>query len=706
MNTYFTYTVKDSIAEIVLNDTASPVNILSTPMMQEFETMIDSLAHAPLNALVIRSSKKDVFIAGADIHEIAGITDSAAAIEKSKRGQDILAMLAALPFPTVAVIDGACLGGGLELALACTYRLVTDNAAVKLGLPETTLGILPGFGGTWRLPRLIGMAQALPMILTGKSVDGAKAVKLGLADGIYPAAFIGDAVSAFILSLASAGARKALKKRRSRRPVMGLIDGNPIGRSLVYRAAKKELMKRTHGHYPAPRMALRTVRRNYGRSYASAMKREREAFAELAVSPAAKKMIALFFTGEALKKEYRADAAPIRQAGVLGAGKMGGGIAWCISNADIPVRMKDINWDAVGKGYAAVSDMYHDAVRVKKLSEREARLKAHRVSGAVDYSGFADADIVIEAVIEDADIKMKTFRELERIVRPDAIIATNTSSLSVDALASALDHPERFVGFHFFNPVNRMPLIEVVPGMRTSEEVLVRAVAFARTLRKMPIVVRDTNGFLVNRILMAYLNEAMLLLEEGVPFTRIDAVMTRFGMPMGPFELLDEIGIKVGAKVARIIGAAHPERASMGKMLEIVGHHEKLVGKSAEGFYRYRGSRSPNPLIRDLMRANGMPLDSAADEREIEMRCLMRMINEAARCMEEGIITRADYLDMAMLYGTAFPAFRGGVLRTADDIGIGAVVTALAQFEQRFGPRFSAAKLLIDMQARNGRFYP
>lgn len=711
MNTYFTYTVHGRIGEIVLDDHGAPVNMLSTPMMDELERCIDdSIARAELDALIIRSTKKDIFIAGADIHEIAGITKREEALEKSRRGQDIVTKLERLPFPTVAVIDGACLGGGLELALACTYRLVSDNPAVKIGLPETTLGILPGFGGTWRLPRLIGMSQALPMVLTGRTVDGARAFKLGLADGYYPKAFLGDAADAFIRAIVKPGARKTIiKKRKAKRQNMNLFDGNPIGRLIVAAAAKNEMMKRTRGRYPAQIEALRTVRGNYSRTYAAAMKKEREAFARLAVSDTAKKLIALFFTGEALKKDHRADnVRGIESAAVLGAGKMGGGIAWLISNAEIPVRMKDINWDAVGKGYAAVNDIYKDLIRIRKIDEREAMLRAHRVSGTVDYSGFANADFVIEAVVEDIEVKIKTFRELEKIVRPDTIIATNTSSLSVDAMAQAFEHPGRFIGFHFFNPVNRMPLIEVVPGVRTSEEVLLRTVAFARTLKKIPIVVRDCNGFLVNRILMAYLNEAMLMLEEGVPFTRIDAVMTAYGMPMGPFALLDEIGIKVGAKVAVIIAAAHPERASAGKLLSIVGHHEKLIGRSTgSGFYRYRGKdRSANPLIKELIIANGIPSSNSIGAEEIEERCLVRMINEAARCIEEGIITRPDYLDMAMLYGTGFPAFRGGVLRAADDIGIDVVLKKLSDYEMKYGPRFKASALLMAMRSRKERFYP
>ncbi len=709
MNTYFTYTTNGRIGEIIFNDQGSQVNMLTTPMMEQLESFIEGISTEHIDVLLMRSAKKDIFIAGADIHEIAGLKDGAEALEKSKRGQDIMMKIERLPFPTVAVIDGACLGGGLELSLACTYRLASDNPAVKLGLPETTLGILPGFGGTWRLPRLIGLSHSIPLILTGKTVNGEKALRLGLVDGCFPAAFLNDAVESFVHGLTKPGAQKAIAKKRNTRTLfVNILEGNPLGRMFVYAAAKNKIMKQTHGRYPAQITALRIARKNYRSSYKSAMKREREALAQLFVTDTAKKLISLFFTSEALKTEHHAGhVSGIENAAVLGAGKMGGGIAWLISNAGIPVRMKDINWDAVGNGFAAVSEIYNGLIRNGKISGREAGLKAHRVSGTVDYSGFANADFVIEAVVEDIDIKMKTFRELEKVVRPDTIIATNTSSLSVDVMAQALEHPERFIGFHFFNPVNRMPLIEVVSGAKTSREVLLRAVAFARVLRKTPIVVRDCNGFLVNRILMAYLSEAILMLGEGVSLTRIDNVMEAYGMPMGPFALLDEIGIKTAAKVAAIIGSVHPEHAAVEKIFNIIGHHEKLIGRSTGfGFYLYRGKdRTPNRLIEKLIAKNGVTPSGGIVSKEIEERCIMRMINEAAQCMEEGIVSRADYLDMAMLLGVGFPAFRGGVLRAADDIGIDNVIGILAELEAKYGPRFKAAGLLTTMNTEKTRFY-
>jgi 3-hydroxyacyl-CoA dehydrogenase/enoyl-CoA hydratase/3-hydroxybutyryl-CoA epimerase len=440
----------------------------------------------------------------------------------------------------------------------------------------------------------------------------------------------------------------------------------------------------------------------------------------MAITPVSKNLIGIFFADEALKKDYAppmggpagaAVLAPLSAPALVGAGKMGGGIAALASSVGLPLRMKDIGWDAIGRGYAAIREIYDGQAKRGKLDEREAALKMHLVSSTVDYSGFRLADIVIEAIVEDRQAKAKAYAELEDAVGPETIIATNTSSLAVDELAAGLRRPERFIGFHFFNPVDRMPLIEVVPGRLTSPETLYRCVAFARRLRKTPIVVKDCHGFLVNRVLMAYLDESLLMLEEGTPFPDVDRAMLGFGMPLGPFALIDEIGIKVAYKVAKVMAAAYPERSGSGRLLSLFGERPDLIGKaSRRGFYLY-GSRgaAPNPDIDRLTLETGGPggaprFSSKADE--IVERSLSRMVNEAALCLGEGIVDRADYLDMAMLLGTGFPAFRGGPLRYADSLGPGKALAAMRRWEDRCGSRFAPAPMLVELANSKGSFYP
>jgi 3-hydroxyacyl-CoA dehydrogenase / enoyl-CoA hydratase / 3-hydroxybutyryl-CoA epimerase len=713
-NSYFRFEIKPGgIAELVLDNQDEKLNILSTPLMLEFEKLLEEISgNKDIKILIFKSGKRDNFIAGADIHEIESIRDEYEAMEKSLKGQEIMNWIEKLPFPTVSVIDGACLGGGLELAMACTYRIVSDNPRTQLGLPEVTLGIMPGFGGSKRLPALTGLVRGLPMVLSGKSVDGLKSYQYKLADAYYPSAFLEDETAKFVRKvLTPEGKAAILKRRKDKKLTIKLLENNPLGRALVFSSARKDILRKTKGFYPAPLEALKVIKLTNARSVNYSLKKERHAFAKLAVSPVSKNLIRLFFTGESLKKAYQprqggSSESRVRTAAVLGAGKMGGSIAWLSSYSGIPVLMKDISWDAVGAGYSAVHENYSELIRHKKLDERQAGIKEQAVSGTLDYRGFHKPDFIIEAILEDPELKMKIYRELEEQVRPDAVIATNTSSLSVNEMASVFKHPDRFIGFHFFNPVSRMPLVEVVPGSKTSEKTLARAVEFAKQLKKTPIVVKDCHGFLVNLVLMAYLNEAMLIAEEGVPLELTDRIMKSFGMPVGPFELLDEIGISVGYKVAKILSASYPERSGQGRLFNLIGESHELSGRTTgKGFYIYSGKKKvPNPMVRKMV-LSLKPENKKPDKNEIQMRLLLRMLGEAALCLEERIIDRPDYLDMAMVMGTGFPAFRGGIMRWSDKTGIDKILEMLNGFEKKFGSRFKPAGLLLKMKDTMGRFY-
>jgi 3-hydroxyacyl-CoA dehydrogenase/enoyl-CoA hydratase/3-hydroxybutyryl-CoA epimerase len=553
------------------------------------------------------------------------------------------------------------------------------------------------------------------MILSGRAVDGPRAFKLKLADALYPAEFMAEKTGEFLDSLLSPSGRKKILKKRRRRCSSGALFGeNPLARAVIFAAAKKQVLKKTGGHYAAPLTALKVVRRTCRGGERRALQAESRAFAGLAVSDVAKNLISLFFTGEALKKEYAPDPKkkspppkPLSAGAVLGAGTMGGGIAWLFSNAGVPVVMKDIYQQAVANAYAAVHSIYNDLVRLGRLERRLADLKAQKVSGRTDFRGFDRADFIVEAIVEDRTIKLKALAGLEAYCRPDAVIGTNTSSLSVNELARALKHPERFIGFHFFNPVNRMYLVEVVPGAETSPDTLARAVGYARELGKTPIVVGDCHGFLVNRVLMAYLNEALLLLEEGYDFTLVDRLAVGFGMPMGPFALLDEIGIGVAFKVAHILASAYKGRMETGRLASAIEAEKTLSGRQGgKGFYLYaKKSRRPNPRIAGILKSQGIGPARGRDKDEILKRMLLRMVNEAALCLEEGIIQKAEYLDLAMIYGTGFPPFRGGILRYADSLDIGTVISLMKRFEEQAGGRFTPGALLKEMEKKKRGFY-
>jgi len=714
----FRIKITDKVADIVFDLNDEKVNKLTTPVMEEFDGLIKQLAGTDdLELMVLRSGKPGIFIAGADIAEIADITDPVAGAALASKGHRILDRLVALPFPTIAVIDGACLGGGLELALACTYRIATDNPKTSIGLPEVNLGIIPGFGGTQRLPRLIGMPKALSMILSGKPVNGRKAFKLGVVDAVVPAEFATEKIAEFAGYIKSAAGRKAVLVRRNSRPFRRwLTQDNALARLVTANIACRNLMKKTKGCYPAPLKALEVIRRTLGMPLAAGLAVEAREFGELAVTPISKNLINLFYGSEALKKDKGAviDGKPrqINRVGVLGAGVMGGGIAWNFTKADIPTRLKDLNWEAVGKGYEAAANIYGQLKKLRKYNQREIDIKMHHLSGTTDFSGFGNLDIVVEAIVEDLDIKRKVLAELAEHVPDDTIIASNTSTLPITELAEGLPHPERFIGMHFFNPVNRMPLVEVIPGKETSPETIAAVVALSKRLGKTPIVVQSCPGFLVNRLLLPYLSEAVMLLQEGVSPKDVDRVLTGFGMPMGPFTLLDEVGIDVAHKCAVVLAAAYGERMANATLLECMCEDHHLLGKkggNGKGFYLHQGKKQVlNPdlpaIVGDWREANNISPRQCSDA-DILDRCLLTMVNEAVRCLDEGIVADPVHLDMAMIMGIGFPPFRGGLLRYADELGAEHIWTRLYELAEKYGDRFKPCERLQQMTRNQREFY-
>lgn len=698
------------VAELYIDDPSSRANVLSEQTMTQLEGAISALeGRRDLSVLLVRSGKPGMFIAGADVNEIYKLDKEEEAARKAEQGQKLFNRLEDLSFPTVALIDGACLGGGLELALACDYRIATDNEKTKIGLPETSLGILPGFGGTYRLPRVVGLSQALQMILTAKPVDGKKAAKIGLVDACYPQGFAEPWSRDFAKGIAG---RKRRRRRPGgkRRPVAIRLLESPIGRPFLYRRSKKEVQKRTGGNYPAQPAALEVARKNWRSSRDKAMARESRKLGELAVTSVAKNLMALYFSGERAKKHpvlKSAGDARFEKAAVLGAGVMGGKIAWLFTKADMPVVMKDIAWDPVQKGFSEARKIYDYLKSRGKYDDREVNLKMHHLTGSVDYASIGDPDIVIEAVVERLDVKKKVLAELEDWVREDTIIASNTSSLSIDEMATALKRPERFGGMHYFNPPNRMPLVEVVSGSKTEQAVAGAIGKLALSLGKTPVFVKDHPGFLVNRLLMPYLNEAVIMAEEGIDIERIDREVERFGMPMGPFTLLDEIGIDVAQEVATVLREAYGDRMASGEVLgELAGRSDTLGKKSGKGFYTYRGKkRKPNGELEALLKKHRRRSGKELSKTEIVERPILAMANEAARALEEESVGSADELDLALVMGIGFPPFRGGLLRYADTLNAQELHSRLTDFAERLGNRFEPAPL-VAANAKAGRgFY-
>jgi 3-hydroxyacyl-CoA dehydrogenase/enoyl-CoA hydratase/3-hydroxybutyryl-CoA epimerase len=708
---------KKGVASLVIDLPGEKVNKLSASVMTEIEQVLNVLSgNKAARVLVITSAKKDIFIAGADINEIKDLRDPKDAFAKVSRGQEIMNKIAALKIPTIAVINGACLGGGLELALACKYRVAIANPKTQLGLPEVNLGIIPGFGGTQRLPKLVGLPEALKIILSGKAVDARKALKIGLVDELIREEFLTEKLSQFANEiLKNPNSNRYLSLRSEARKKRFIFETLLFGKFLIFYFAQKDLWEKTKGRYPAPFVALEVIKRTYGRTYGvRGFKTELEAFCELCVGDISKNLIEIFFTNEALKKDSGVDTdvvgVDLERVAVIGAGVMGGGIAWLFANNGINVRVKDINQKAIALGYNQIIKIFDQLKKIKKLTQEQINFKIGNVTTSLDYIGFTHADLVIEAVVENMAVKKTILVEAETKVEKNTVIASNTSSLSISEMASVLQNPERFVGMHFFNPVNRMPLVEVIRGEKTSDAAVATIVKSSKRLGKTPIVVKDVAGFLVNRILLPYMNEAAYLLQEGAEIKRIDSVIEKFGMPMGPFILADVVGIDVGVKVAHSLQEAYGERMRVADILEeIYQNHKTLLGKKVgKGFYIHAAQNhvniEVNTILSKVRSAKNIHTIYIRDE-EIIDRCILMMANEAAKCLEENVVKNASYLDMAMIMGCGFPPFRGGVLKYVDSYGIENAVKKLQELNKKHGKRFEVSKLLLDMAQKKQKFY-
>jgi 3-hydroxyacyl-CoA dehydrogenase / enoyl-CoA hydratase / 3-hydroxybutyryl-CoA epimerase len=705
----FTTQVRDGIAVVTFDLPGEPVNKLNATVKVEFEALLIRIRDdAEIRAVVLISGKPDNFIAGADIEEFTALTTQAEAERLSFEGQEMVSRVETLPKPVVAAIHGACLGGGLELALACSWRVATDHPKTQLGLPEVQLGLIPGAGGCQRLPRLIGARAALDMILTGRSERGTKALRLGLVDELVP--------KSILLRTATEAAGRLAKGGPPRRATQGglpgfFLDRTPAGRRLVYRQARAQVLKKTGGHYPAPLAALEAVRIGLEHGVAAGLAEEHRAFGHLAVGEVSRKLVQIFFANTALKKDDgvppgSASPRQIRRLGVVGSGFMGSGIAGtAVLSVEVDTRLKDADLFRVGKGIRAATDILDQRLKRRWLTRpQHERLRA-LLSGGDDYAGFARADLVIEAVFEEVELKRRILAEVEQRVRPDAIFASNTSTLPIREIAAEAVHPERVLGMHFFSPVEKMPLLEVIPTDVTNAEAIVTAVRFGRRMGKTVIVVEDHPGFWVNRILSPYLGQAGLLVEEGVPIELVDRTMTDWGFPVGPVALLDEVGLDVAQKAAKVMQEAFGERMRPGVGLERLLQGGRLGRKNGRGFYRYHDGHKSGVDDSVYGLLNVKPND-AVDPETVRRRLVYAMLNEAATACGEGVIRSARDGDIGAIYGIGFPAFRGGPLRLIDDLGAARVIETLYELQDRYGERFRPAPALAEMARQGARYYP
>jgi 3-hydroxyacyl-CoA dehydrogenase / enoyl-CoA hydratase / 3-hydroxybutyryl-CoA epimerase len=701
--------IENEIGILTFDYPDSKANKFNTATMAELNEKIDEIAKkSEIKCLLFMSAKSSIFIAGADISEIKDITDPQQGYEVGKKGHEVFNKIEHLPFPTVAVINGASMGGGTELSLACNYRIASDNPKTKIALPEINLGILPGWGGSTRLPKLIGLQRSLDIILTGKNLIPKRALRTGVIDKIIPKEMVKEAAIAFAKDVIKGKNVLARSKRKQKGLVNALLEKNPLGRAVVFSQAKKAVMKKTHGHYPAPLRALEVIKKGYGKSLKVGLEAEAKALGDLLVTDESKNLVKVYYMMEGVKKQNGTNKSdittlPVKKSAVLGAGVMGGGIAQLFTGRDIPSRVKDINYDAVGKAYQQAASVLKGKVKRRRITKLEMCQILQKITGTIDYTGFKSVDFIVEAIVEDLEIKKTVFKELEENIREDAVVVTNTSSLLVDDMAAAFKHPERFVGMHFFNPVHMMPLVEVIRGKDSTDEAVATTFQLAKALGKTPVVVSDGPGFLVNRLLVPYMVESVSLLEEGHGIQKIDKAMLNFGMPMGPIELFDEVGIDVAFKVAKILGKSMGDRMAESDILENMVNDGKIGKKSNVGFYKYEGKKKIyDSSVESYISVKNKT--SLSDE-ELIQRMVYPMINEAARCLDEKIVTRPQDVDLGMIFGTGFAPFRGGLLNYADSEGIKKVNSTLEKFAQEHGARFKQSDALQKMAVENKKFY-
>lgn len=698
---------EDGLAVVTLDQPDEKVNTLTRDMLGEFEDCLKEIENdKKIKGAVLISGKKNNFIAGADLNIIRSLKKPGDAGKFSREGNKLLSRLAGSPKPVVAAIDGACIGGGLEVALACHARISGDNPQTRFALPEVKLGLLPAAGGTQRLPRLIGIPKALDMMLTGKNIFPHQAKKMGLIDDVIHSVGLLEAAKNTARKLVSVGVGK---KKKLTLPET-LLEKTTVGRNLIYNQARKKVLSETHGNYPAPLKIIQCVRTGVEKGMKAGLEAESLYFDELVFTTESKMLVSLFFAMQDAKKNpYPAKIREIQKVAVLGAGLMGSGIAEVSVDAGYSVLLKDQDLAAAGKGLQTVWEGYERKISKKIISGFERDRKIGMITPIADYSRFRNADLVIEAVYEDLTLKQNLLAEVEKAAPAHCIFASNTSSLPISEIAKKSRRPANVLGMHYFSPVQKMPLLEIVKTKKTSEKAIATAFEVGVKQGKTVIVVSDGPGFYTTRILAPYMNEAMMLFESGIRIEDLDRYMKEFGFPVGPAVLMDEVGLDVGAHVAEVMGSLFSKRkvkpSTSAKTLLDAGYKGR---KNKKGFYLYgnglikRKKKEPNE---DIYQYVGGKSRRDFKPAEIQERMVLSMVNEAAHCLQEGIVNRPQDADTGAVFGLGFPPFLGGPFRYIDINGSGEILKKLKHYEKEHGARFTPAQILKDYGKKNRRFY-
>ncbi|WP_440875524.1 fatty acid oxidation complex subunit alpha FadJ [Thalassotalea sp. PLHSN55] len=695
----------NGVAHLVMDVAGEAMNTLKAEFAEQISQVLAEIKNdTSIKGLVLLSGKKDSFVAGADINMIASCQSAQEATALSRQGQMIFDQLESLTIPVVAAINGPCLGGGLELALACHIRVCSDNAKTALGVPEVQLGLLPGSGGTQRLPKLVGIQKALDMMLTGKQLRAKQALKAGLVDDVVPNSILITTAEKLALS----GKKGAKQVKRSM--MDKLLEDNSIGRGIVFKQAAKTVLSKTKGNYPAPLKIIECVKAGIEKAPAIGYQTEADYFGELAMTEVSKQLRKLFFATTEMKKEHGViGVAPekVSKVGVLGGGLMGGGIAFVTATkAKLPVRMKDINHKGISHALKYGYDILSKKVKRRFMRHSEMQQQLAMVTGSTEYTGFENLDIVVEAVFEDLSLKQKMVADVEQHCKETTIFASNTSSLPIGQIAEKAQRPENVIGLHYFSPVDKMPLAEIIAHETTSDQTISTTVAFAKKQGKTPIVVKDKAGFYVNRILAPYMNEAARLLLANEPVDVLDKALVKFGFPVGPMQLLDEVGIDIGAKISPILSA------ELGKRFDAPDAFDKLIGdgrlgkKASKGFYVYGAAAKKKKTVDEsVYKLLNLEPKTRLAQSEIINRCVYLMLNEAAQCLDEGIIRNARDGDIGAIFGIGFPPFTGGPFSYIDSIGADKLVAQLNQWASVHGDHFKPCNALVEMAEKGLRYY-
>ena len=695
---------KDKVAVLTIDVKDSKVNKVSSELLDEIGGMLDKVNPAEVIGLVVVSGKEDNFVVGADVDEVIAMKSDQEIRNYISKAHRIINRTDELPVPVVCCVHGNCLGGGLEVALAADYRIAADSTNTVMGLPEVMLGLLPAAGGTQRLPRLIGLKEALPMMLAGKNVRVRKAKKLGLIDEIVVPYGLKDIGVAKVLELSKRGF-----KRKRKRTAMDAFLESSLGRRMVFKQARQMVMRQTRGLYPAPLEIIDSVEYGLKKGLKKGMEKDIDRFVKLVMSPEAKSLMTLFFGMTDLKKNpYKNKARGVKKLGVLGTGLMGSGIAAVSAPICDTILMKDMTLDAAARGINEVWKGIAKQVKSGALRKFDGNVLYGKMVPCDDYSRFKGTDIVIEAVFEDVNLKRKILKDVEQATDKNTVFASNTSALPIQSIAQGCKRPENVIGMHYFSPVPRMPLLEIIKTNKTAAWVTATALELGIRQGKSCIIVKDGPGFYTTRILAPLLLESGWVIAEGGEFPDVDRAMQSFGYPVGPMTLLDEVGIDVGIHVIKEVDPIFRPRGIVPAMDFAALIDKGFLGrKSKKGLYRYDlpKKKGKKPVNTEVYALFGNKPRKKIDVEEVQHRISLMMVNEAVTCLEEGIISSPRDGDLGAILGLGFPPFRGGPFRYVDGMGAGAVVKIMEGLAAKYGRRFEPADMLREMASKGKKFY-